>query len=63
MAVEAKALATATRNLVEAALDYVDSEEPGETKDLLFSLESAAMAYRQLVEVGPAPADAVCESP
>jgi hypothetical protein len=46
-------LLDAAANVVAAAIAYVDSQEPGETKDLLFSLESAVIAYQAAVPGTP----------
>lgn len=46
MARSADSWMAAVATVVAAAIAYVDSEEPGETKNLLFNLESAVRVYR-----------------
>jgi ActR/RegA family two-component response regulator len=64
MAVSTAPLDVAARAVVSAACGYVDSDDPAETEDLLFSLESAVMAYRTIEQAEAASADRmVCEQP
>jgi hypothetical protein len=57
MAVSTSPLDVAARSVVAAAVAYVDSGVPEETKDLYFSLESAVMAYRAIEVAEAASAD------
>lgn len=66
MAVSRAPLDVAARDVVAAAVAYMESPvdvEIGEGKDLFLSLESAVLAYREVERAEAASSDRTVESP